>query len=191
MWTDTPLKVDFALKGEPNHLELYGGPYTLSAPAAPTMFVRKQTHRQALWTTQLNFQPTSNRTEAGTTVYWNYLTYSSIGIRLVGQQRSIRWRPAEGEECILPLRTSENDVFLAIDCQPMSYRFGYVEMGQDRSDSQDLTRAINWIGEVSTAVMTQDPKVGAAFSGMTLGLYAFGDMERCLVPAVFKFAEFS
>ena len=38
--------------------------------------------------------------------------------------------------------------------------------------------------------MTVVPPVGAAFTGMMLGLYAFGELEGCLVPADFKFAEF-
>ena len=139
----------------------------------------------------MNFQPSSERTEAGTTLYWNYFTYSSLGIRLVDGQRSIRFRPAEGHERILPLKTAESDVLLAIDCQPTLYRFGYVEVDQNSGAMQDPAAAVTWVGEVSTAAMTRDPAVGMPFTGMTLGLYAFGDMERCLTPAVFKFAEFS
>lgn len=155
------------------------------------MFLRKQTHRQVLWTTQLSFQPDSKRTEAGTVLYWNYLTYTSIGIRQADGQRSIRYLPAEGEEKSVPLKTADSDVFLAVDCQPTHYRFGFVEVEKSGGSSQDLVAAVNWVGEVNTAVMTRDPPVGMPFTGMTLGLYAFGDMERCLTPAVFKFAEFS
>lgn len=45
------------------------------------------------------------------------------------------------------------------------------------------------MGEVSNEVMTRDPPVGAPFTGMMLGLYAFGELERCLVPADFRYAE--
>ena len=154
------------------------------------MFVRKQTHRDVFWSTQLNFQPTSARTEAGTTLYWNYVTYCTIGIRLVEGKRSIKYRPAEGAEQIVPLKTSDKDVFLAIECKPTKYRFGFLELDEG-TDGQDPAKHVTWVGEVSAAVMTRDPSVGMPFTGMTLGLYAFGEMERCLTPAVFKFAEFS
>ena len=49
---------------------------------------------------------------------------------------------------------------------------------------------MQWIGEVDTEIMTADPPVGMSFSGMMLGLYAFGEMEGCLVPADFEYAEF-
>ncbi|KXJ85485.1 glycosyl hydrolase [Microdochium bolleyi] len=192
---NTPLKTDFALAN--STLELHGGPYTLSSPAAPTLFLRKQCRRETLWTTRLGFVPGSARTEAGAVVYWNYFTYSSIGIRAdPGMGRVIRYRPAEGEEVVLPLRTADGDVLLAIDCRLTSYRLGFVEVTADEEEKEEeeeaeLVNRVNWVGEVSTAAMTRDPEVGMPFTGMTLGLYAFGDMERCLTPAVFRFAQFS
>jgi beta-xylosidase len=35
---------DYSLTERPNYLRLHGGPYNLSVPASPTMFLRKQTH---------------------------------------------------------------------------------------------------------------------------------------------------
>lgn len=186
---DTPIKVDFALRTVPNRLELYGGPWDLSVPAAPTMFLRKQTRRRTLWSTQLDFQPESTRTEAGTVVWWNYLTYSSIGIRRdPSGSRVVRFRPAEGKDIMTRLQTQELDVYLVVDCQDLCYRFGFQEM---ETSSADCVNDITWVGSISTDIMTRDPEVGAAFTGMMMGLYAFGEMERCLVPAVFKFAAFT
>ena len=185
---DTPIKVDFALKGSPQHLELFGGPWNLSVPAAPTMFLRKQTARRSRWSTQLDFQPTSSRTEAGAVVWWNYLTYSSIGVRRVSAgSRVIRFKPAEGPEVEVELETGDADVLLVIDCQDLQYRLGFQEVIVGSSDD---VSGIKWVGDVSTDVMTRDPTVGAAFTGMMMGLYAFGEMERCLVPAIFRFAAF-
>lgn len=152
------------------------------------MFLRKQTVRRTLWSTQLNFQPSSDRTEAGTVVWWNYLTYSSIGIRRAPDgSRYVRYRPAEGTEVAIPLETTSADVFFMVDCQDLEYRFGFREV---ESVSEDCKRDITWVGSVGTDIMTRDPTVGAAFTGMMMGLYAFGEMERCLVPAVFRFAAF-
>jgi beta-xylosidase len=186
--TDTPIKVDFALEGTPQHLELFGGPWNLSVPAAPTMFLRKQSARRTRWSTRLDFRPTSYRTEAGTVVWWNYLTYSSIGVRRAADgSRIVRFKPAEGAEKTIGLETRDADVLLVVDCQDLYYRLGFQEV---ENGSSDGVSEITWVGSVSTDIMTRDPTVGAAFTGMMMGLYAFGEMERCLVPAVFKFAAF-
>jgi len=186
--TDTPIKVDFALKGTPQHLELFGGPWNLSVPAVPTMFLRKQSARRTRWSTRLDFRPTSGRTEAGTVVWWNYLTYSSMGVRRAADgSRIIRFKPAEGAEKSIGLETKDADVLLVIDCQDLYYRLGFQEV---KDGSSDDVSEITWVGSVSTDIMTRDPTVGAAFTGMMMGVYAFGEMERCLVPAVFKFAAF-
>ena len=167
------------------HLRLNGGPYNLSWPACPTLFLRKQTSRVVTWETQLSFSPTSPRTEAGTVVWWNYFTYSSLGIRLSptdSSKRILRFRPAKGEEKTAELSTTDADVKLIVKCEELKYIFGFVE-GEEGETT--------WIGEVSTDIMTENPPVGAPFTGMLLGLYSFGEMEPCLVPADFKYAQFS
>lgn len=154
------------------------------------MFLRKQTARQTLWTTQLNYQPDSTRTEAGTVVWWNYFTYSSIGIRRsTSGSRMIRYRPAVGDAIDAALQTAEADVLLLIDCQNLEYRLGFVELHSEAAGVSSKDN-IKWVGSVSTDTMTRDPEVGAAFTGMMLGLYAFGELEPCLTPAIFRFAAF-
>lgn len=177
--TDTPFVKDYSLTERPNHLRLHGGPYNLSVPASPTMFLRKQTHQLCRWETKLSFQPMIDETEAGTVVWLNYFTYSSIGIRKDSKGRFIRFRPSEGDvvEHRLDIKT---DVTLTVDCGT-EYRFGYCE-----STESD----IHWIGSVSNSAAMAAPLVGANFTGMMLGLYAFGERQRCLAPADFAYAEF-
>lgn len=143
------------------------------------MFLRKQTHRFCTWETKLSFLPTSENTEAGTVLWWNPFTYSSLGVRKVGENRSIRFRPSEGTvlESVLSLTT---EVVLVIECGHR-YRFGYREEAQPE---------VNWIGSVDNQTATKSPPVGAPFTGMMLGLYAFGERQRCLAPADFAYAEF-
>lgn len=88
----------------------------------------------------------------------------------------------------IPLETADADVLLLVDCQDLTYKLGFRELHIAKASSN--LGNVTWVGSVSTAVMTRDPQVGAAFTGMMLGLYAFGEMERCLQPAVFKFASF-
>lgn len=176
---DTPLKTDFSLTERPNHLRLYGGPYHLSVPACPTLFLRKQTHQFCTWETRLSFLPLSEHTEAGTVVWWNYFTFSSLGIRAQSGRRIIRFQPSEGNsvECHLD---STTDVILVIECGNC-YRFGYRLVTESH---------IHWMGRVTNRDATKAPLVGAPFTGMMLGLYAFGERQRCLTPADFAYAEF-
>lgn len=176
---DTPFVNDYSLTERPNYLRLHGGPYNLSVPASPTMFLRKQTHHVCRWETRLSFQPTLNETEAGTVVWLNYFTYSSIGIRKDTNGRFIRFRPSEGDIVEHRLDT-ETPVTLTVDCGS-EYRFGYHEGTESE---------MHWIGSVSNSAATAAPPLGANFTGMMLGLYAFGERQRCLAPADFAYAEF-
>ncbi|BAE55534.1 unnamed protein product [Aspergillus oryzae RIB40] len=173
---NTPMRTDYSLTERPNHLRLHGGPYNLSVPSCPTLFLRKQIHHYCTWETKLSFSPESQHTEAGTVVWWNYFTYSSIGIRLSPTKegaRIVRFRPAEGEVIDRELRSAVSDVVFFIECGDQ-YRFGFKEVNGTSSETQ-------WIGEVQNSTMTQSPPVGAPFTGMMLGLYAFGERQRCVL----------
>ncbi|KAJ5859293.1 hypothetical protein N7534_004570 [Penicillium rubens] len=195
---NTPLKKDYTLLPEKGLLRLHGSPYTLSTPACPTLFLRKQTHRFCIWETRLSFSPNSANTEAGTVVYLNYFTWASVGVRLASQssedgKRTIRFTPSNlgpGHEPIdIPLSSSTSDVILRVGCGD-GYRFGFREVeAEDREDGQD--GEVQWIQEVGNKSLVEAPlPVGAPFTGMMLGLYSFGDREAVLVPADFKYVEF-
>ncbi|GAB1203642.1 hypothetical protein APSETT445_002279 [Aspergillus pseudonomiae] len=96
--------------------------------------------------------------------------------------RIVRFRPAEGEVIDRELESAVSDVVFFIECGDQ-YRFGFREVNGAHSETQ-------WLGEVQNSTMTQSPPVGASFTGMMLGLYAFGERQRCLVPADFAYAEF-
>ncbi|KAJ5927849.1 hypothetical protein N7466_006805 [Penicillium verhagenii] len=177
---NTPLTTDYSLTERPNHLRLHGGPYNLSVPACPTLFLRKQIHRFCTWETKLSFQPDSEHIEAGTVLWWNYFTYTSLGIRRInGTNRILRLRQSDGNTSDYELSLA-TDVILVIECGDQ-YRFGYCES----TDSE-----INWIGTVDNLTAAQAPPVGAPFTGMMLGLYAFGERQRSMTPADFSYAEF-
>ncbi|KAJ5577461.1 Concanavalin A-like lectin/glucanase subgroup [Penicillium hispanicum] len=176
---NTPSTMDYTLTERPSHLRLYGGPYNLSVPACPTLFLRKQTHRYCRWETKLSFHPTSEHTEAGTVLWWNYFTHSSIGIRKKGGHRVIHFQPSEGDTSQKTLGDTEY-VTLFIECGN-EYRFGY----REPTDSD-----VHWIGIVTNRAATKAPPVGAPFTGMMLGLYTFGERQRCLTPADFAYAQF-
>lgn len=149
---DTPFTVDYSLTERPNTLRLYGGPYNLSIPACPTLLLRKQAHRFCTWETELTFEPTSEYTEAGTVCWWNYFTYSSIGIRKRGNGQVLRFQPSEGN--IVERDLISSTVVLVVECGN-EYRFGY----------RQSTDRVEWIGSISNQAATRAPPVGAPFTG--------------------------
>lgn len=112
-------------------------------------------------------------------LWFNYFTYSSIGVRKDNTGFLIRFRPSEGLSVERRLSTT-TEITLTIDCGTQ-YRFGYRE---------DIEGEVNWVGSVSNKVATVAPPVGANFTGIMIGLYAFRERQRCLVPADFAHAEF-
>ncbi|CAI7677739.1 hypothetical protein N7533_003380 [Penicillium manginii] len=177
---NTPFTSDFSLTERPNHLRLYGGPYDLAVPACPTLFLRKQTHLVCTWETKLSFNPTSEHTEAGTVLWWNYFTYTCLGIRAQGGKRIIRFQPSE-DNIVEEEIDLTSDVILTIQCGS-EYRFGYRQ--QNLAD-------IRWVGTISNKAATKAPPIGACFTGMMFGLYAFGERHRVLSPADFEYAQVS
>lgn len=178
----------------PSRLRLRGGPYNLSVPASPTMFLRKQAHRLCVWETKLSFHPTEEHEEAGSVVWWNYLTYSSIGIRKAHggtnrdgptRARIVRFRSAECEIVERRLHRFDSDVVLLIRCSDSKYEFGFKELGVTENETLEP----QWLGEVSNEIMTRPPPIGLAFSGMLLGFYAFAEFRNCTEPADFHYAK--
>lgn len=97
----------------------------------------------------------------------------------------------DGTTTEVPLTSTDADVELFIDCQLCSYRLGFRELVSSIQAEDEKDESTTWVAEVSTETMTREPRLGAPFTGMMLGLYAFGDMEKCLTPAVFKYASFT
>ncbi|KAJ5619121.1 glycosyl hydrolase [Penicillium lagena] len=192
---NTTDKTDYSIMNNPSRLRLHGGPYNLSVPASPTLLLRKQTHRFCVWETKLSFHPTAEHEEAGSVVWWNYLTYSSIGIRKVdygnngdatAKARIIRFRSADCEVVERKLHSFDSDVVLLIRCGDSRYEFGFKELGKSENEMLEP----QWLGGVSNETMTRPPPIGLAFSGMLLGLYAFAEFRKCTEPADFHYAEF-
>lgn len=199
---DTPKKRDYSLIERPNCLRLHGGPYKLSDPACPTLFLRKQSERFCTWETRLSFTPSSPYTEAGTVVWMDYFTYSTIGIRLEVSsnngtndapkekilRRIIRFPPPIGSGADVierELKSLDSDIVLTISCGD-GYRFSFREIVNNDTTTQEQPQCI---GEVANEVMTRPPPIGLQFTGVMLGLYAFGTYHPCSTPADFHYVQ--
>ena len=181
-------ELECSLTARPGYLRLYGGPYRLASPNSPTALFRKQLHKEGVWRTRFSFEPESSNVEAGATVYLNYFTWSSIGVRKsTSGVRQVVVNVPEGETISVDLRTNDAEIILAIECQDLKYRFGFEEVTDVKKVASD---GLQWLGEASTASMTRDPPVGLSFTGMMIGLYSFGEMQRNRTPADFAYAEF-
>ncbi|KAL4960008.1 glycoside hydrolase family 43 protein [Aspergillus stella-maris] len=214
---NTPLKKDYTilpLSSLPENaswkagLRLHGAPYTLSSPACPTLFLRKQESRSCLWETKLRFSPTLENAEAGTAVYLNYFTHVSIGLRLapdsqgdeeVEKRRIVQFTataPKRNSSAATlsptltlsnsaPLHSHTSDVLLYIECGD-SYRFGFKEILDAEPDSEPIT----WFSSIPNSILTEAPlPIGAPFTGIMLGLYSCGDRQAVLEPADFEFVR--
>jgi hypothetical protein len=111
-----------------------------------------------------------------------------MGIRLQkdGPQskRVIRFTPpANAGEVVHATIPDEGEVKMTVDCTATSYRFGYRVVGDANEDW-------TWLAEVDTRILTRNPEIGQPFTGMMLGLYAFGELQPVLTPAHFAFAAF-
>ncbi|KAG9629314.1 glycosyl hydrolase, partial [Aureobasidium melanogenum] len=133
---NTPLKREYSLQERENHLRLWGGPYNLQSLESPTLVLRKQTLARGTWETRLDFQAQYQHCEAGTVIYWNPYSFSSIGIRkgVNGKKRIIRLTiptsPGEFTTTDLPL-DHMGPVKLAIKCSEVGYTLGYAELDDE------------------------------------------------------------
>jgi hypothetical protein len=202
---DTPKKRDYSLTERPNCLRLHGGPYKLSDPACPTLFLRKQSERFCVWETCLSFTSSSPYTEAGTVVWMDYFTYSTIGIRLEGSNNSgssdarqesilrriIRFTPPIGSGADViehQLQKLDSDIILQISCGDR-YQFSFREIIDSNASQNTTQRQLQCVGEVANEVMTRPPPIGLQFTGVMLGLYSFGTHNPCLTPADFHYVQ--
>ncbi|RAL63282.1 hypothetical protein DID88_004358 [Monilinia fructigena] len=187
---NTPQKRDYEISTNPPSLHLRGSPYKLNSPACPTLLLRKQTSRLGLWSTKLSFAPTSPHMEAGTAVYWNHSTHLRLGIwssaadtrkRIVAFHHEINGQNARSGSRELEI---EGDVILLIGCTDEGYILGY------RACAGGDAREIEWMCEATVDEIMGEPAIGAAFTGMMLGVYASGNGDSGTVPARFEFVEF-
>lgn len=105
-----------------------------------------------------------------------------------GVGRCLRFKSAANIVVNQPLQSTESRVRLIVDCMDDGYHLGFEEV-----IAAGLLLAggdVQWVGSVSTEIMTVDPPVGKPFTGMMIGIYSFADSQRCFTPADFRYARF-
>lgn len=77
----TPLKPCYSLTQRPGSLVVCGNSYQITAYECPAMLLQKQKKHSVDWRTRVEFSPTKQDHEAGTTIWWSQYAHASIGIR--------------------------------------------------------------------------------------------------------------
>lgn len=135
-------------------------------------------------------------------MWMDYFTYSTIGVRLKGSnnndtndapeekilRRIIRFTPPIGSGAGMiehELKSLNSDIILRISCGD-GYQFSFREIVNSNTKTQEQLQCV---GEVANEVMTRPPPIGLQFTGIMLGLYAFGTYHPCSTPADFHYVQ--
>lgn len=77
----TPLKQDYSLIARPGYLTITGNAFNICDVEAPAMLLQKQTQLEGIWSTALDFAPSTTNEEAGIVVYWSCYAYAALVVR--------------------------------------------------------------------------------------------------------------
>jgi xylan 1,4-beta-xylosidase len=159
----------------PGWLALTGNPSTLRDGGCSLFVCRRQQHAAMRVETVMDFQPEQAGEEAGLAARLSDTTYYAIGVRL---HNGLRYVSAGGFKKGEAFRLEEHPsgsglVWLAIEADEHSYTLLY---------SLDGSRWISLGSEPASAIA---PESEGAFTGVTLGLYAWGGSLDTAPPAAY------
>ncbi|KAJ4480996.1 glycoside hydrolase family 43 protein [Lentinula aciculospora] len=195
----TPYKPFHSLTARAGFLRLFGNSYALGDRDTPALLLRKQTSYNETFETVLDgFNPESNSTEAGVTVFYGDFAHNDIG--LVGSSDGSGnrvvvtriMRPAEqvGPWALTttnstvttvtytPLLTKSDPVKLVIVGNPTSYSLGFAEEN-DLNTSKEIT----YTATFDSISMSVPPVNDFFFKGASFGVYNTGNGRPSLSPA--------
>lgn len=81
----TPIKNDYTLSESKGYFRVYGNAYNLTQPVTPSLYLRKQTSLNTVFSTQLDFTPkkiVNATSEAGVVLWLNEASHQSLGVTL-------------------------------------------------------------------------------------------------------------
>ncbi|KAF2099822.1 hypothetical protein NA57DRAFT_37549 [Rhizodiscina lignyota] len=181
----TPLKRYWSFSS--GGLELMGGSYPPGSAENSSMLLRKQSDLEGVFSTEMDFNRSNPRWEAGAILWHHEYCYATIGLRRPSPDRRelVVTTPVDGKGNFKTTRRdlvhSSGALLFSILCNARGYKIGFREF----ESNEDL----EYVAQINMATMTQGPLVGMAFCGIMLGIYSFGDMEPVLQPAIFRYAK--
>ncbi|KIY73876.1 glycoside hydrolase family 43 protein [Cylindrobasidium torrendii FP15055 ss-10] len=179
----TPYRPFHSLTDKPGSLRLRGNAYTLSDRETPAAFFRKQVDLEVVWSTEVDFQPTSERHEAGATVFLSIQYHNEIAVTYKDGNRVVVARTARGPTAAITEEffeiPTEGTVKLFIAAHRDHYELGYA-LGDE---------AASYVAKVSNRWLQSYVEGWQVFTGTFFGVYATGNQLPILQPADFNFVQ--
>ncbi|KDQ06841.1 glycoside hydrolase family 43 protein [Botryobasidium botryosum FD-172 SS1] len=166
-------------------LEIRGNVYTLDDRETPAAFFRKQEDLSVIWSSDVSFDPTSPRHEAGLTIFLSNWYHNEIGITLHPNttQRALVAKTRTGPEATLTTTYTEDipdgAITLLIKAEPKTYSLGYALENQEPV----------WVTSLESRWLQAFVTGWQNFVGAHFGLYATGNQLPILQPATFAFVQ--
>lgn len=172
-----------SLSERPGHLRLRGGAPGLEDVASPAWVGRRQCHFAVRVAASVEFEPASEREEAGLVVRMNEGHHYEIFVTQRGGCPSVVLRKRIGslraEVAVRPLSPNETSpLVLAIDAERDEYVFSY---GHSLSH-------LERIGAGETRYLSTE--VASGFTGVYFAMYATGNGTPCQHPADFDWFDY-
>ncbi|KAL1743299.1 glycosyl hydrolase [Schizophyllum fasciatum] len=193
----TPYKPFHSLTARPGYLRLSANGYAPGDRDSAALILRKQTNYDEVFETELDFQPTSNLTEAGITVYYGDQLHNEIAITVDpdgGEGRFIRLRTIVQAKQIGPWQlVYTNNTVTTVQHHPLSTFTGPVKLKAiGRPTEYALGYAEGngtWVypATFDSAAISVPPVGEFFFKGAAFGVYNTGNGRSSLAPADFSY----
>ncbi|EJD49091.1 hypothetical protein AURDEDRAFT_143927 [Auricularia subglabra TFB-10046 SS5] len=169
-------------------LVIKGNAYNLSDRDAPALLLRRQSTYAETFETRLDaFNPATNWTEAGLSVWYGEFLHHDVGVTLdpsgsgkrVVVTRTLTYPTVTS---YTPLKTPTGNVRLRAVAKSTYYELGFSE-GGDGAFTTTATSPGTYVGPMLTSAWLS----GAFFKGTSFGLYNTGNGRATLVKARFAY----
>ncbi|KAG6810106.1 hypothetical protein H0H92_013268 [Tricholoma furcatifolium] len=194
-----PYKTFYSLTARPGYLRMYANSYAPGDRDSSALILRKQTAYEETFETLLaGFEPTTNLTEAGVSIYYGDSLHNEIAVTgpadgetgryiitrtIVLNEQVGPWALTTTNATVItvnryPLDTTNADVRFQIVGNSTSYTLAYAE-----GDSAPFTV----LATIDSAALSIAPAGGFFFKGAAFGVYNTGNGRPNLAPADFKY----
>ena len=180
-WVRNPTLEYYSVSERPGWLRLWGTDVTLDEAASPTFLGRRQRHLNCRVSTYLDFDPQSEREEAGIVVLGDHRHHYEVAVIRLDNQRHliVRRRIGTLQSIVAQVPLTTGPVTLSVEADPDGYTFKFAHSG---NPWQTLAH-----GEARYLCT----EAGAAmFTGVYLGMYATGNGRACTTPADFDWFKY-
>jgi alpha-N-arabinofuranosidase len=172
----------YSLSERPGFLRLRGSEHGLSDVASPSWLGRRQCHFSAQIAACLEFEPNTERDEAGLVVRMNEQHHYEIFVTLRSGTPHVVLRRRIGslqaEVASQPLAAGAVRLVLAITAERSRYVFAYGAASD----------ALTPLGEGETRYLSSE--VAGGFTGVFLAMFASGNGAACQRPADFDWFDY-